>query len=136
EFGAETWQADNEYYKLGGAPVWQTPAVDAELGMTYFSTGNAGPDYAAWERVCDNLFTASIVAIEAKTGKYRWHFQQVHHDICDYDAPNPIVLFDVDRGGRSRRALVEVSKTGWAYILDRTDGTPLLGIEERAVPQE
>src|SRR5262249_46857099 len=83
-----------------------------------------------------NLFTVSIVAIEAKTGKYRWHFQQVHHDIWDYDSPNPVVLFDAEVGGTMRKGLVEVSKTGWAYILDRETGKPLVGIEERAVPQE
>jgi alcohol dehydrogenase (cytochrome c) len=136
EVGHDTWPAESSVWQQGGGAVWQTPAVDPELGLLYFSTGNAAPVNDGSRRAGDNLFTSSIVAVEAKTGKYRWHFQQVHHDIWDYDSPNPIVLFDVDREGRSRRALVEVSKTGWAYILDRTDGTPLLGIEERAVPQE
>lgn len=136
EVGHDTWPADSSVWQSGGGAVWQTPAVDSELGLLYFSTGNAAPVNDGSLRAGDNLFTSSIVAVEAKTGKYRWHFQQVHHDIWDYDSPNPIVLFDLDRGGRSRRALVEVSKTGWAYILDRTDGTPILGIEERAVPQE
>jgi alcohol dehydrogenase (cytochrome c) len=84
----------------------------------------------------DNLFANSIVAIDAKTGKYRWHFQQVHHDIWDYDSPNPVILFDAMYNGKPRKALVEVSKTGWAYILDRETGKPLLPIEERPVPQE
>jgi quinohemoprotein ethanol dehydrogenase len=136
ERGSETWQADNDYYKYGGAPVWQTPAVDPELGLLYFSTGNAGPDYAGWERGGDNLFTASIVAIEAKTGKYRWHFQQVHHDIWDYDSPNPVVLFDAPYNGQLRKGLAQISKTAWVYILDRETGKPLIGIEERPVPQE
>lgn len=92
EPGSETWPNHNDYFKFGGAPVWQTPAVDPELGLLYFSTGNAGPDYNGSEREGDNLFTSSILAIEAKTGKYRWHFQQVHHDIWDYDSPNPVVL--------------------------------------------
>ena len=78
----------------------------------------------------------SIVAIDAKTGKYRWHFQQVKHDIWDYDATNPVVLFDLEVGGRMRKAVAEASKTGWVYILDRTNGRPLVGIEDRAVPQE
>ena len=136
EFGAQTWQADNEYFKLGGAPVWQTPAVDPELGLLYFSTGNAGPDYAGWERGGDNLFTASIVAIEAKTGKYRWHFQQVHHDIWDYDSPNPVVLFDAPYNGTLRKGIAQISKTAWVYILDRATGKPLIGIDEKPVPQE
>ena len=77
-----------------------------------------------------------MVAIEAATGKYRWHFQQVHHDIWDYDAVNPVVLMDVNVGGRTRKAIAEVGKTGWAYILDRQTGKPLVGIDERPVPQE
>jgi quinohemoprotein ethanol dehydrogenase len=76
------------------------------------------------------------VAIEAKTGKYRWHFQQVHHDIWDYDSPNPVILFDAPIGGHVRKGLAEAAKTGWVYILDRVTGKPLIGIEERPVMQE
>ena len=95
EPGHETWPKDNDAWKYGGAAIWQTPAVDPALGLLYFSTGNAGPDYNGAVRAGDNLYAASIVAIELETGKYRWHFQQVHHDIWDYDAVNPVVLFDV-----------------------------------------
>ena len=136
EIGHDTWPQDNEIWKDGGAPVWQTPAVDPELGLLYFSTGNPGPDYNGSIRAGDNLFSASIVAVDAKTGEYRWHFQQVHHDIWDYDGPSPVVLFDVEINGVMRKGLAQASKTGWVYILDRTDGTPLIGIEERPVPQE
>ena len=87
-------------------------------------------------RAGDNLYTVSIVAIELKTGRYRWHFQQVHHDIWDYDSSNPVVLMNLSVGGRARKAIVEVGKTGWAYILDRETGEPLVGIDERPVPQE
>ena len=99
ELGHDTWPQDNEVWMHGGATVWQTPAVDPELGLIYFSTGNPGPDFNGAVRAGDNLFSASIVAIEARTGKYRWHFQEVHHDLWDYDAPNPVVLFDVRIGG-------------------------------------
>ena len=136
EPGHDTWPKDNDAWKYGGGSVWQTPAVDPQLGLIYFSTGNAGPDYNGAARRGDNLYTASIVAIEAATGKYRWHFQQVHHDIWDYDSTNPVILMDVQVGGRARKAIAEVSKTGWAYILDRETGKPLLGIDERPVPQE
>jgi quinohemoprotein ethanol dehydrogenase len=136
ETGHESWPQDSDAWQRGGAAVWQTPAVDPQLGLLYFSTGNPGPNLWGAVRKGDNLFTVSIVAIEAKTGKYRWHFQQVHHDIWDYDSPNPVVLFDASIDGRPRKGLVEVSKTGWAYILDRETGKPLIGIEERAVPQE
>jgi quinohemoprotein ethanol dehydrogenase len=136
EIGHETWPQDNDVWKHGGAPVWQTPAVDPELGLLYFSTGNTAPDFDGSSRKGDNLFANSIVALDVKTGKYRWHFQQVHHDIWDLDSPSPVVLFDLKVDGKLRHALAEASKTGWVYILDRTNGKPLVGIDERAVPQE
>ena len=74
--------------------------------------------------------------MEAQTGKYRWHFQQVHHDLWDYDSPNPVILFDVEIDGVMRKAAAEAGKTGWVYILDRITGEPLLGIDERPVLQE
>ena len=136
EVGHDTWPPDSDIWRHGGATVWQTPAVDPQLGLLYFSTGNPGPDFNGSVRAGDNLFSVSIVAIEAATGAYRWHFQQVHHDIWDYDSPSPVVLFDIEIEGRSRKAIAEISKTGWVYILDRVDGTPLLGIDEREVPQD
>ena len=136
ELGHETWPEDSDAWQFGGAPVWQTPAVDPELGLLYFSTGNPGPDLHGGVRPGDNLFSVSIVAVDVETGEYRWHFQQVHHDIWDYDSPNPVVLFDVEIDGVPRKGLVQVSKTGWAYILDRVTGEPLIGIEERPVLQE
>jgi quinohemoprotein ethanol dehydrogenase len=136
EFGHESWPSDNESWKYGGAPIWNTPAVDPQLGLIYFSTGNAGPDFNGSGRKGDNLFTVSIVALDVKTGQYRWHFQQVHHDIWDYDSPNPVILFDAPYEGRMRKGIAEVSKTGWVYILDRETGRPLTPIEERPVPQE
>ncbi|HET7923576.1 MAG TPA: PQQ-binding-like beta-propeller repeat protein, partial [Rhodanobacteraceae bacterium] len=88
EIGHDTWPQDNEVWMHGGATVWNTPAVDPELGLIYFSTGNPGPDFNGAVRAGDNLFTASVVALDARTGQYRWHFQEVHHDLWDYDAPN------------------------------------------------
>jgi quinohemoprotein ethanol dehydrogenase len=136
EVGHDTWPRDNDVWQHGGASVWQTPALDPDLGLLYFSTGNPGPDFNGAVRAGDNLFSAAIVAVEAKTGRYRWHFQQVHHDIWDYDAPSPVVLFDLEIGGQMRKGLAQPSKTGWVYILDRVNGRPLIGIEERPVPQE
>ena len=135
EVGHETWPANNDSWKHGGAPVWQTPSVDPQLGLLYFSTGNASPDFNGAARAGDNLFASSILALDAKTGKYRWHYQQVHHDIWDYDAPSPTVLFDVSVGGKQRHAIAEAGKTGWVYILDRENGRPLIGIDEKPVPQ-
>ena len=129
--GHETWPSDNDSWKHGGAPVWQTPAVDPKLGLLYFSTGNAAPDLNGAARAGDNLFSSSILALDAKTGKYRWHFQEVHHDIWDYDAPSPVVLFDVSVGGQQRQAIAQAGKTGFVYILDRETGKPLIGIDEQ-----
>ncbi len=134
--GHATWPADSDAWRHGGAPVWQTPAVDPALGLLYFSTGNPGPDLGGAVRAGDDLYSDSIVALDVKTGAYRWHFQQVHHDIWDYDSANPVVLFDARIGGRLRRGIAEVSKTGFVYLLDRQTGKPLLGIEEKPVPQE
>ncbi len=136
ELGHDTWPKDSDAWTRGGASIWQTPAVDPALGLIYFSTANPGPDLNGSVREGDNLFANSIVAIEAKTGKYRWHFQQVHHDLWDYDSPNPVILYDAQYFGQPRKALVQVGKTGWAYILDRETGKPILPIEERPVPQE
>ena len=136
EFGHDTWPQDSDIWKYGGAPVWQTPALDPELGMLYFGTGNPGTVLGAMVRPGDNLFTSSIVAIDVQTGKYRWHFQEVHHDIWDYDAGNPVILFDAEINGIMRKGLAQAGKTGWVYLLDRETGKPLLGIEERPVMQE
>jgi quinohemoprotein ethanol dehydrogenase len=136
EVGSETWPPGTDHSMRGGATIWNTPALDPELGLVYFSTGNCGPDLDGSMREGDNLFCASIMAVNAKTGAYAWHFQQVHHDIWDYDVVSPVVLFDTVINGQSRKGLAEAGKTGWVYILDRTNGKPLIGIEERPVPQE
>ena len=136
EFGHDTWPQNNEVWKHGGAAIWQTPAVDPELGLIYFSTANPGPVLNGHLRPGDNLFSASMLAIDAQTGKYRWHFQQVHHDLWDYDAPNPVILFESQYEGRMRKGIAQAGKTGWVYILDRTNGKPLLGMVETEVLQE
>jgi glucose dehydrogenase len=128
-----TWAGDS--WKTGGGPVWQTPSVDPKLGLLYFSTGNAAPDNDGSKRAGKNLYTASMIALDAKTGKLRWHYQMVHHDIWDYDAPSPTILFDVKIDGKLRHGIGEAEKTGWLYLLDRTNGKPLLPIPERPVPQ-
>ena len=136
ESGHDTWPQNSDAWLHGGGTVWQTPAVDPELGLIYFTTGNPGPDFNGKIRAGDNLFATSMLAIDAATGKYRWHFQQIHHDLWDYDGPSPVVLFDVTINGRVRKAAAEPNKAGWVYILDRTNGKPLIGIDEMSVPQE
>ena len=136
EFGHDTWSQDNEVWRYGGGTVWQTPAIDPELGMIYFSTGNPGPDFNGSVRPGDNLFTASVLALDVMTGEYRWHYQQVHHDLWDYDSATPVVLFDLEIDGKVRKGVVSTNKNAWAYILDRETGEPLLDIIETEVPQE
>jgi quinohemoprotein ethanol dehydrogenase len=136
EFGHDTWPQDSDVWRYGGAAVWQTPAVDPDLDLVYFSTGNPGPVLNGAVREGDNLFSVSIVAVDARTGEYRWHFQQVRHDIWDFDSANPVILFDAEYDGVLRKGLAQAGKTGWVYILDRTNGEPLIGIEDRPVPQE
>jgi quinohemoprotein ethanol dehydrogenase len=136
EPGSDTWNQGNMLWMHGGAPIWNTPAIDPELGMLYFSTGNAAANSNGAHRAGDNLFTDSIIALDVKTGTYRWHFQEVHHDIWDYDTPNPVMLFDIEIGGVKRQAVTQAGKTGWFYLLDRLTGAPLLGIDEKPVPQD
>ncbi len=136
EENGDTWPDDDDKNWLhGGAPIWNTPAVDPELGYIYFVTGNTSPDLDGSKREGDNLYANSIIALNAETGEYIWHFQQVHHDIWDLDPTNPVILFDVEINGEMKKALGEAGKTGWIYFLDRTNGESLIGIEEKEVPQ-
>jgi alcohol dehydrogenase (cytochrome c) len=143
ERGSETWPSPNDpdperaqAYLHGGGAVWQTPAVDPELGLLYFSTGNPGPDAGGIgiNRPGDNLFTSSLVALHLD-GTYAWHFQAVHHDLWDFDLPSEVVLFDEVYNGQTRKVIAEAGKTGFIYILDRTNGKPLIGMEEKPVEQ-
>jgi alcohol dehydrogenase (cytochrome c) len=134
--GGDTWPAGTDQYKHGGASVWSTPAVDKDLGLMYITTGNAGNDWFGGDRPGDNLYACSIVAIDIKTGQVKWHFQEVHHDIWDYDTPSPAVLFDADVNGKTVKGLGAPGKTGWLYLLDRETGKPLYGIDEKPVPQD
>jgi len=136
EIGSDTWPPGTDHAMRGGATIWNTPALDPDLGLIFFATGNCGPDYDGAIREGDNLFCASMVALKAKTGEYVWHFQQVHHDIWDYDAASPMVMFDTVIDGQPRKGIAEAGRTGWVYILDRTNGKPLIGIDEKPVPQE
>jgi alcohol dehydrogenase (cytochrome c) len=141
DFGGDRWPSPTDpdpikasAYERGGATIWQNPTIDPDLGMIYFSTGNAGPDYDGSVRPGDNLFSVSIVALHMD-GTYAWHFQQVHHDIWDFDSPSPTVLYDTTVNGQPVKAVAEASKTGWIYMLDRTNGKPIVGMDEKPVQQ-
>jgi PQQ-dependent dehydrogenase (methanol/ethanol family) len=134
ERGSETWEGDS--WKHGGGPIWTHPAIDPDLGMIYLPIGNAVPETDGEDRGGDNLYTASVVALDLKTGAYKWHFQEVHHDLWDYDSASSPVLADITYKGQPRKILISSNKSGYLYILDRTNGKPLIGIEEKPVPQE
>jgi alcohol dehydrogenase (cytochrome c) len=153
EPGYETWP-DNEMWRAGGGAVWSPAAVDPELGLVYFGTGNPNgnpkglegqhptqhpgphPSHAGDLRPGDALFAASVVALDLKTGKHRWHFQLTRHDIWDMDVATPPVLYDTTVGGRPRKGIAVMRTDGYLFLFDRADGSPLLPIEERPVPQD
>jgi quinohemoprotein ethanol dehydrogenase len=134
EFGNDTWAGDS--WKTGGATVWTTPAADPQLGLIYITTSNAAPDLNGSERAGMNLFASSIVALDAATGQRRWHFQEVHHEIWDYDSTQPVHLFTMERDGQQIPALGHAYKGGYYFILDRRDGRPLFDVKETPVPIE
>jgi alcohol dehydrogenase (cytochrome c) len=106
--------------------VWNAPAYDAKTGLLYFGTGNPSPQINDTTRPGDNLYTASLVAISAKTGAYAWHFQQIPHDKWGYDVASPAVLFDHrEPDGRVVPAVGQASKLGWFYVHDRASGALL-----------
>jgi alcohol dehydrogenase (cytochrome c) len=135
EPGHDSWP-NNDSWKHGGAGIWNTPTVDPKTNTLYFSTSNAAPDWNGAERAGDNLWTASIVAMDADSGKIKWGYQMVHHDLWDYDAPSPTVLFDGEMNGKTVEAVGEPEKTGWVYLLDRNTGKPIYPIPEVKVPQD
>lgn len=113
-------------WKVGGGSTWNAPAIDRDLGLAIFVVGNPSPDLDGSVRPGDNLYTESIVAIDLKTGKHKWHFQQVPHDVWDLDATSPVVLFDArDSSGTTVHAVAQAGKTGWVYVLDRATGKPI-----------
>ena len=134
EPGNETWAGDS--WRTGGATVWSTPVADLDLGLLYITTGNAAPDENGSARAGDNLYATSVVALDLNTGTYRWHFQEVHHDLWDYDAVQPAHLFTLEKDGEKTPALGHANKNGNYFILDRRDGTPLYDVTEQAVPTE
>jgi quinoprotein glucose dehydrogenase len=134
ETGNETW--DGESWKnRTGANNWAfSMTVDAERGILYTIFGSPASDYCGGDRKGDNLFGNSVVAVDADTGKLKWHFQVVHHDQWDYDIPQAPVLLDVTINGQRTPILAQSGKTGYMYILNRVTGKPVFGIEEKPVP--
>ncbi len=139
EIGHETWLNDG-WKERSGTNVWAWQmTVDEARGILYMPIGGPASNYYGGDRPGANLFGNSIVAVDAVTGKYKWHFQVVHHDLWDYDNPPAPVLMDVTikegpMKGKKVPVIAQVGKTGWMFILDRETGKPVFGVEERPVP--
>lgn len=118
----------------GGGNAWAPLSVDADLGLVFVPTGSAAPDFFGGLRPGDNRYANSVVALEAETGKVRWHFQVVHHDLWDYDVASQPTLVTVPRDGAQVPAVAVATKMGHLFLLDRRTGTPLFPVEERPVP--
>jgi quinoprotein glucose dehydrogenase len=134
EIGHETWQED-AWKDRTGANVWSVMSVDSERGLIFLPVGSASYDFYGADRKGMDLFSNSLVALDAGTGKLVWYFQMVHHDIWDYDMPAQPVLITVRRDGREVPAVAQVTKMGFVFILDRLTGKPLFPVEERRVPE-
>jgi len=130
EIAGPTWVGGER----NGGGIWETPAVDPELGLLYVAVGNPFGDSA--KRAGMNLFTNSIIALTLQTGKLKWHFQQTHHDVWDYDSGGPPILFNTNIRGQTVKAVAEASKNGYLYILNRETGQPVHSIKEMPVPTE
>jgi len=134
EPGYETWKGDSAQY-TGNAGVWGPFSADPQLGYVYLSVESATNDVYGGHRPGNNLFSDSLVCLDIKTGKMIWYQQLVHHDIWDYDMPPHPILLNVNVNGKPVRAVVQLTKQAFAYIFDRTNGTPVFGWTETKVPQ-
>jgi len=134
ELGYDTWPED-AYKTMGGANVWAGLSVDEKRGIVYCPTGSASFDFYGGDRHGSNLFANSILALDALTGEYKWHYQTIHHDVWDKDLPAPPNLMTIEKDGKSIDVVAQITKNGLLYVLDRETGEPLYPIEEIAVPQ-
>nr|WP_232073931.1 PQQ-binding-like beta-propeller repeat protein [Spirosoma aureum] len=133
EFGYDTWPPD-AYKKIGATNNWSGMSLDETRGVVYFGTGSPASDFYGGERKGQNLFANCIMALDAETGKMKWYYQTIHHDLWDRDHPSPPNLITLKRNGKSVDALVQATKDGLVYVLDRDKGTSLFPVEERKVP--
>lgn len=132
--GYDTWIGD-KVFRTGGANAWAPLSADPGHDIVYIPTSCPSTDYYGGERIGDNLYANSIVAIRASTGKVIWHFQVVHHDIWDYDLPAQPILAEINRNGTKVPAVIVVTKMGHIFVLNRITGEHLFAVEERAVPK-
>ena len=134
EFGSDTWENDSWSY-TGATNLWSTMSADPELGYVYLPLSSPTNDWYGGHRLGNNLFSDTLVCLDATTGQRVWHFQIVHHDLWDYDLPTAPILADITVDGRPIKAVVQLTKHGFAFVFDRVTGKPVWPIEERPVPQ-
>ena len=127
ESGNDTWEGDS--WKTGGASTWMTGSYDPDLNLIYWGVGNPGPDWNGAAREGDNLYSDSVIAIDADSGEIKWHFQFTPHDIHDWDACQVPVLVDMVIGGRERKLMLFANRNGFFYVLDRETGRFVQGRE-------
>jgi quinoprotein glucose dehydrogenase len=135
EFGYDSWSDPEAYRKIGAANAWGGMSVDDKRGIVYIPLGSAAYDFYGADRIGNNLFANSLVALDARTGKRIWHYQTVHHDLWDYDLTATPTLLTVRHNGKMVDAVAQAAKTGFLFVFDRVTGEPLWPIEERAVPK-
>jgi len=134
EYGADTWPKD-AWKKVGSANNWTGMSLDPKAGVLYVPTGSAAFDFYGGDRVGDDLFANSLVALNAETGQRIWHFQAVRHDIWDRDFPAPPVVAKIKHDGKEVDAVIQTSKQGFVYLFDRPTGKPLFPIEYKKYPK-
>ena len=134
DYGNQTWEAES-WRDAGAVNVWTLMSVDPELGYVYLPVGSEAHNWYGGHRPGDNLFSQSLVCLDAETGERVWHFQLVHHPVWDWDLPAAPTLIDIDVDGRPIKAVAQVTKQGFLFVLDRVTGEPVWPIEERPVPQ-
>jgi len=137
DIAAEKANLENnkDAWRYGGGSAWSTPAIDTKTNTLFFGTGNPSPQMNDTSRPGDNLYTVSLVALDTETGKIKWHYQQVPHDVWGYDLASPPVLFDYVKDGKKIAAVGQASKTGWYYVNDRATGQ-LIMKSDAFVPQK
>ena len=134
EFGHETWEGDS-WRNRGGVNAWSIITADEENGLAFAPLTSPSIDYYGGDRHGDNLFSDSLVALDCETGRRRWHFQTIHHDLWDWDLAAPPNIIEVVRDGKKVPAVTAITKTGFVYVFNRLSGEPLFPVEERPVPQ-
>jgi glucose dehydrogenase/plastocyanin len=135
DVGHETWPP-TDTYKVGGGAIWLVGAADPDLGMVYFGTGNGVPQYGGDERAGLNLYLCSIIALDIKTGKLKWHYQVIKHDIWEADIAMSPIIVNTQIAGRDRKLIAAMRADGTLFVVDRETGKPVLPIEDRKVPQD